>query len=202
MTSMLVAIGSFLAVVAEAVAGAWTVPKGKLWAKFRLIDKPFLFSLKTGIKMPTGEFKNEDGLIPVGEGQWDFDFVAQLGRSFWPLPLYGNVDIGYRLRTRNDAIDRDPGDERFLNAELGYNVTAKLMLVGKYELLRSDPSTEFGTIENRSQIKRITFLMPVLLYAIDECTVVEAALWISLNGRNYSAGRQFIMGLSTTVDGN
>ena len=76
------------------------------------------------------------------------------------------------------------------------------MLVGKYELLRSYPSTEFGTIENRSQIKRITFLMPVLLYAIDECTVVEAALWISLNGRNYSAGRQFIMGLSTTVDGN
>jgi len=291
MTSMLVAIGLFLATVAEVGAGAWTVPKGKLWgkvtyfqqstnewyvaspqfnghvvttgqrtrynfggqyeskalfaevfygvsdrfdlgvqvpyfdqsfvdetrsaavsdaglsdmrlwAKFRLIDKPFLFSLKTGVKMPTGEFKNEDGLIPVGEGQWDFDFVAQLGRSFWPLPLYGNVDICYRLRTRNDAIDRDPGDARFLNAELGYNVTDKLMLVGKYELLRSDPSTEFGTIENRSQIKRITFLMPVLLYAIDECTVVEAALRISLNGRNYPAGRQFIMGLSKTVDGN
>ena len=174
----------------------------RVFAKMRLIDKPFLFSLKTGVKMPTGEFKNEDGLIPVGEGQWDYDFVAQLGRSFWPLPLYGNVDIGYRVRTKNDEIDRDPGDEWFLNAELGYNITSKLMLMGKYELLRSDPSIEFGSIKNRSQIKRIAFLMPVLLYAIDERTAVEAALRISLNGRNYPAGRQFILGISTAVGGN
>jgi hypothetical protein len=111
-----------------------------LFAKFRLLEKPLLFTLKGGIKMPTGEFKNEDGLIPVGEGQWDFDLIAQLGRSFWPLPLYGNVDLGYRVRTKNDEIDRDPGDEWFLNAELGYNITRRLLLAGKYEALRSDPS--------------------------------------------------------------
>ena len=144
--------------------------------------------------MPTGEFKSEDGLIPVGEGQWDYDFVAQLGRSFWPLPLYANVDVGYRVRTKNDEIDRDPGDEWFLNAELGYNIARKLMLMGKYELLRSDPSIEFGSIVNRSQIKRIAFMMPVLLYAIDEHTAVEAALRISLNGRNYPAGQQLYPG--------
>jgi len=174
----------------------------RLFAKFRLVDKPVLFSLKTGVKMPTGEFKNEDGLIPVGEGQWDYDFVAQLGRSFWPLPLYANVDVGYRVRTKNDEIDRDPGDEWFLNAELGYNITRKLMLMGKYELLRSDPSIEFGSIVNRSQIKRIAFMMPVLLYAIDEHTAVEAALRISLNGRNYPAGQQFILGVSSAIGGS
>jgi hypothetical protein len=171
----------------------------RVFAKFRLIDKPFLLTLKTGAKMPTGEFKNEDGLIPVGEGQWDFDFIAQVGRSFWPLPLYGNVDVGYRIRTKNDEIDRDPGDEWFLNAELGYNITRKLMLMSKYELLRSDPSIEFGTIKNRSQIKRITFLTPVLLYAIDERMAVEAAVRISLNGRNYPAGGQFVLGVSMAL---
>lgn len=173
----------------------------RIVAKLRLIDKPFLVALKAGIKMPTGEFKNEDGLIPVGEGQWDYDLVTQFGRSFWPLPLYANVDIGFRLRTKNDEIDRDPGDEWFLNAELGYNITRKLILMGKYEMLRSDPSIEFGSISNKSQIKRITFLMPVLLYAIDERTAVETALRISLNGRNYPAGQQFILGLSTSLGG-
>ena len=151
--------------------------------------------------MPTGEFKNQDGLIPVGEGQWDYDFVAQLGRSFWPLPLYANVDVGYQVRTKNEEIDRDPGDEWFLNAKLGYNITRKLMLMGKYELLRSNPSIECGSIVNRSQFKRIAFLMPVLLYAIDERTAVEAALRISLNGRNYPAGQQYILGVSSAIGG-
>ena len=103
---------------------------------------------------------------------------------------------------KKDEIDRDPGDEWFLNAELGYNITRKLMLMGKYELLRSDPSIEFGSIVNRSQIKRIAFMMPVLLYAIDEHTAVEAALRISLNGRNYPAGQQFILGVSSAIGGS
>ncbi len=51
MTSMLVAIGLFLAVFAEAVAGAWTVPKGKLWAKFRLLDMQEVRS--SSLRLPT-----------------------------------------------------------------------------------------------------------------------------------------------------
>ena len=33
-----------------------------------MFSRPLLLTLKTGVKIPTGEFKNEDGLIPVGEG--------------------------------------------------------------------------------------------------------------------------------------
>ena len=137
----------------------------RVYGKLRLIDQTLIFTLKTGAKMPTGEFKNEDGLIPVGEGQWDFDFVAQFGRSFWPLLLYANIDLGYRVRTHNAEIDRDPG-----------------------EILRGDPAVVFGGIKADS--KRITYIMPVALYAIDDRSAVEAALGISLNGRNYPAGRQ------------
>ena len=133
-------------------------------AKLRLLAKPLVLAFKAGVKVPTGEFKNEDGLIPVGEGQWDFDFVGQVGRSFWPLPLYGNIDLGYRVRTRNEQIDRDPGDEWFLNAELGYQLVRQLMLLGKCELLRSRPAVVFGSIE--AEIKRITYLTPALLYAV------------------------------------
>ena len=171
----------------------------RVYGKLRLIDQPLIFTLKTGAKMPTGEFKNEDGLIPVGEGQWDFDFVAQFGRSFWPLLLYANIDLGYRVRTNNAEIDRDPGDEWFLNAEVGYNLTCKLMLIGKCEILRGDPAVVFGGIKADS--KRITYIMPVALYAIDDRSAVEAALRISLNGRNYPAGRQWVVGVSTALGG-
>ena len=166
-------------------------------AKFRLLAKPLVLAFKTGVKMPTGEFKNEDGLIPVGEGQWDFDFVGQVGRSFWPLPLYGNIDLGYRVRTRNEQIDRDPGDEWFLNAEMGYQLVRQLMLVGKCEVLRSNPAVVFGGIE--AEIKRITYLTPALLYTIGQRTTIEAAIRFSLNGRNFPAGRQLVLGLATTL---
>ena len=166
-------------------------------AKLRLLAKPLVLAFKAGVKVPTGEFKNEDGLIPVGEGQWDFDFVGQVGRSFWPLPLYGNIDLGYRVRTRNEQIDRDPGDEWFLNAEVGYQLMRQLMLVGKCEVLRSSPAIVFGSIE--AEIKRITYLTPALLYTIGQRTMIEAAVRFSLNGRNFPAGRQLVLGVATTL---
>ncbi len=169
-------------------------------AKVRLLIKPLVFALKAGVKVPTGDFKNEDGLIPVGEGQWDFDFVGQAGRSFGPRLLYGNIDLGYRVRTRNEQIDRDPGDEWFLNAELGYQLGHQLMLLGKYEVLRSQPAVVFGGIE--AEIKRITYLTPTLLYAVGQRTTVEVAVRFSLNGRNFPAGRQLVLGLATTLGKN
>lgn len=165
--------------------------------KFRLLAKPLVLALKAGVKMPTGAFKNEDGLIPVGEGQWDFDLVGQVGRSFWPRPLYGNLDLGYRVRTRNERIDRDPGDEWFLNAELGYQLARPLMLLGKCEVLRSRPAVVFGGIE--AEIKRIAYLTPALLYAVGQRTVIEVAMRFSLHGRNFPAGRQLVLGLATTL---
>ena len=171
----------------------------RVFAKWRVIQKPVLFSLKTVAKMPTGEFLNVDGLIPVGEGQWDFDFVGQLGRSFWPLPLYGNIDLGYRVRMKNKEIDRDPGDEWLLNAELGYNITRWSLLVGKLEAIRSKKGIAQG-IKSRSLIKRITYFSPVLMFSLSDYAVLELGVRFSLNGRNFSAGHQVTLGASTNVD--
>ncbi|MCE2451203.1 MAG: transporter [Candidatus Latescibacteria bacterium] len=111
--------------------------------------------------------------------------------------MYGNIDLGYRVRTRNEQIDRDPGDEWFLNAEVGYQLVRQLMLVGKCEVLRSNPAVVFGGIE--AEIKRITYLTPALLYAVGQRTMIEAAVRFSLNGRNFPAGRQFVLGVATTL---
>ena len=173
----------------------------RVMAKYRLLERPLVLTLKSAVKFPTGDFVNEDGLIPVGEGQWDFDFGVQVGRSFWPIPAYVAVDYAYRIRRENEEILRDPGEETLINGELGYNVTPKLLLAAKLELLRGGKGTDFG-IASTSSIKRITYLAPTVSYAIHGNTVAEAAARFTLNGRNFPAGKQIILGLSTEFDLN
>jgi hypothetical protein len=71
----------------------------RVYARWNFLTCPFLLTLKEGVKIPSGEFKNEESLIPVGEGQADYDFVLQAGRSLWPWPAYVNADIGYRVKS-------------------------------------------------------------------------------------------------------
>ena len=172
----------------------------RVFAKIRALTAPAVLTLKLGAKMPTGDFTNADGVIPVGEGQWDFDFVGQVGRSFWPLPLYANLDLGYRARMKNKDIDRDPGDEWFFNAEVGVNLSRRLLFMTKLEGLRSEASTDFGIIKNESQIKRITYLTPALSLGLSEQAALEVGLRYTLNGRNFPAGHQVTAGLSTSLN--
>lgn len=171
----------------------------RLLAKLRVLQRPAVLTLKGTVKFPTGNFVNEDGLIPVGEGQWDFDFVVQAGRSFWPLPVYVAADVGYRIRRENEEILRDPGEEWLINGEVGYNITPKLLLATKLELLRGGMGTDFG-IPSSSSIKRITYVAPTVSYALHERTAVEAAVRFSINGRNFPAGKQITVGMSTGFD--
>jgi len=165
------------------------------FAKVNVIQKPLVATLKLGFKAPTGNFQNQDGIIPVGEGQWDFDIIAQAGRSFWPIPLYTNFDLGYRLRLKNDAISRDPGDEWFFNAEVGYNPTSKLLLALKIEGIRGKPSRVFN-LELSRDVKRITYFAPTLLIGPYQNLSFESSLRISAGGRNFPAGRMWVAGIS------
>ena len=167
------------------------------YLKYRLFQAPAVGTFKFGVKTPTGEFLNLDGVIPVGEGQWDFDFVFQLGRSFWPLPAYANVDVGYRMRRRNDETGQDPGDEWSFLVEAGYTPVRGVLLAMKAEGIRGKTSTLFG-IHLLSGAKRITYLSPTLSLGPFRNMNVEAALRISLNGRNYPAGQMLLVGVSYT----
>ncbi len=167
----------------------------RAFLKFRLFQQPAIGTLKVGFKVPTGKFVNEDGMIPVGEGQWDFDFIFQTGRSFWPLPAYANLDLGYRLRLKNDEIARDPGDEFFFSGEVGYSPRPKLLVVLKLEGIRSKSATVLG-IRSASTVKRITYFVPTLSLGPFNNLSIEAALRASLNGRSFPAGQMLAVGLS------
>ena len=169
----------------------------RLLAKWRAFQAPAVVTLKAAVKMPTGEFRNEDGLIPVGEGQWDFGFILQAGRSFWPLPLYANADVGYRVRTENEEILRDPGDEWIIDLEAGGKAGGRIGLAFKLQMLRGLTGTDFG-FPSRTQVKRIIYLAPTLSLRLPGNSVLELAVRQSLGGMNFPAGRQFALGVSAT----
>ena len=66
------------------------------------------------------------------------------------------------MRLRNNAISRDPGDEWFFNAEVGYSPAAKLLIALKVEGIRGKPSKVFN-LELSRDVKRITYFAPTLL---------------------------------------
>ena len=173
----------------------------RIGAKWRLLQSPALFTVGLGAKIPTGEFRNEDGLIPVGEGQWDYIFAGQVGRSFWLFPMYANLGVEYWLRTENEQILRDPGDQWLLVAEVGYDLTKRFWTMVKYEMLRGKPSTDFGFLRNESEIKRITYLRPTVGYSVAKNTDLEFGVRYTLSGRNFPAGHQLLLGLSTEFAG-
>ena len=163
--------------------------------KVNLLNLPAVGTLKFGFKAPSGEFVNEDGLIPVGEGQWDFDAIVQMGRSFWPAPFYVNGDFGYRLRLRNAEIDRDPGDEWIFLAEAGMQLRRSVLVGIKIHGIRGKAATVFGA-RIQSDIKKISYISPVISLGPFRGFTLETAMNISVHGRNYPAGWMAVVGLS------
>ena len=156
-------------------------------------------AIKFLFKAPTGEFKNEQWLIPTGEGQWDFDFIFQVGRSFWPFRAYLNADLGYRMRLKNATIDRDPGDEFFWIGEFGYQGTDRISVALKFEGIRGQKSVTLG-LKNASDVKKITYTSPSVSVQRYSETRIEAGVRLSINGQNFPAGLMWTIGLTYQGD--
>lgn len=162
--------------------------------KINLVQKPFVGTVKFGFKAPTGEFVNEEGIIPVGEAQWDFDVVGQIGKSLWPLPVYANLDVGYRFRLKNEDIDRDPGNELLFLGEVGVNPRSWALVALKLEGIRGKKGKVLG-VTNDSLVKRISYLSPTAVLGPWNNVSFEAAARISLNGRSFPAGALYTIGV-------
>lgn len=171
----------------------------RLCARWRLARSPLVLALKVGAKLPTGEFRNQDGLIPVGEGQWDMDLTLQAGRSLWPAPVWASLDIGYRVRLKNRDTDLDPGDEGLVDAEIGWAPTRRLWLAMKLESVLGRTGRVFG-LQNPSLTRRITYMAPTASLVLFGATALEGAVRFTAAGRNYPAGHQLVLGLTTTLD--
>ena len=83
------------------------------------VRSPVPVAVRGGVKLPLGEFTRDAEIVPLSEGQTDWEVMVELGHSFYPVPLYVMAWAGYRWRAFNNEIDRKPGDERFAFAAVG-----------------------------------------------------------------------------------
>ncbi len=70
-------------------------------------------ALRGGVKLPGSDFPVDAEILPLTEGQRDWEVMLESGHSFAALPLYVRGWAGYRWREENRDIRRLPGDERF-----------------------------------------------------------------------------------------
>lgn len=77
------------------------------------VRSPVPVAVRAGVKFPLGDFSVDSEIVPLTEGQRDWEVLVELGHSFYPAPLYAMGWVGYRWRETNHEIERKPGDERF-----------------------------------------------------------------------------------------
>ena len=168
----------------------------RLEARYNLVQDPLVVTAGGTIKFPTGEFINDAEIVPVGEGQYDFDVFTEIGRSLWPTNGYITGKLGYRFRTENQETGIQFGNEILWRAEFGYRfsrrVSSKLLLRG----IHGSEATSFG-LPIESLRREIVFIEPGVYLNLTPSQGIEVTVPISLRGRNWPAGPVFTVSYIT-----
>ncbi len=166
----------------------------RVFGKVNLVHEPVVGTLMLGIKAPTGDFRAAPEAMSAGNGQWDVELIAQIGKSYWPIPIYANVDLGYRLRETNETIHHNPDDELIYNLEIGASPVEMLNIALKLEGISGSG-------------RRVTYAIPTAIVSLPQGIALEAAARVSVLGRadpslgapyTFFAGSTFLVGISYT----
>lgn len=166
----------------------------KIWARI----SPELFGLSTipmavrgGVKLQGSEFPIDSRIIPLTEGQRDWEVLVEVGHSFWPAPVYLAGWLGYRWREKNEEVDRDFGDEVFFWASGGGEVGRVTWKLAAEGLFGRTPVLERLPI--RSARRELIQLFPLVGYRLGP-GAVELGGRIPVTGRNLPAGPALSLG--------
>lgn len=160
---------------------------------------PVKVALRGGVKLPGSDFPVDAELIPLTEGQRDWELLVEVGRSFHPLPLYLKGWAGRRWRERNAEILWEPGDETFAFLAAGGSAGSFSWEVGA-EGLWGDPPVKEG-IRLESGRRRMIQLIPKLGADTGLGPVqLQVGAHLPLSGRNLPAGPSLRAGFFSTVD--
>ncbi len=152
-------------------------------------DVALPFAIRAGVKVPVGDFDVDAEIIPLGDGQRDWELMAELGHSFWPRSLYLSGWAGYRWREENTESRKDFGNEFFYFVQLGGRLGpfgCKLALDG----WDGAPGVTEG-IRVPSFRRQLVQLQPSVLYDTGSGQF-EVGARLALRGRSLPAGTAFM----------
>lgn len=171
----------------------------RFYARYRLLAHPVVASIRVGAKSPTGGINVDAEVVPIGEGQWDYEFFGDVGRSLTLIPGYVNLSLGYRQRTVNQDFNFKPGDEFTLLAEGGWQASTKIMAKASVGYLYS-ANPRALSITFKTQRRELLSITPAFLWTPYRTLTVETGVQLPVRGQDVPAGPQFNIGLMYTFD--
>ena len=166
----------------------------KLWlrvAPLKYLGVDFPFAIRGGVKIPIGEAPVDAEIIPLSEGQTDWEIMVEIGHSFWPRSVYVNGWVGYRLRELNEKAAIDPGEEIFFLAQVG-GAAGRFQYKVVAEGWNGDTPIQEGIPIVTSQ-RHYLQVTPSLWYET-ALGSFEVGWRVPLDGRNLPAGGALVVG--------
>lgn len=164
-------------------------------APLHYFGSDFPLAVRGGVKVSVGDFAVDSEVIPLGDGQTDWEIMTELGHSFYPFPAYVNGWVGYRWREPNEEAQRDFADEGFFLAQAGGNYGALgLQLVFEGMTSVTTPVIEGILLPNaeRSMLQ----VTPKISYGVGP-GVMSLGARVPLDGKNLPAGTSVVVGYFT-----
>lgn len=157
-----------------------------LAARYLLYSGPGnALSVQGLLKVPETYDESDD--VPLGNGQYDFEFRILFGQSLYPLiPGYCNLEAGYRFRRE------EPADEFRYLVEMGIDMTSKsyarVKLDGIQGMGNEDPDVDVNGNPTTTSDYNLGKLDICLGYKLSQAYGIEIAYTPSLYGENTAVG--------------
>lgn len=148
--------------------------------------------LRGGVKFAGTSFPVDATIIPLSEGQTDWEVSLESGYYFsgaFPLQVIGS--LGYRWRRLNEDNGRKPGDETFAFLSVGGPQSGWRWSLAVEALWGRAPE-DHGLLLTGSK-RKLLQLDPSLAYQLGR-SEVEVAMRIPLLGRNLAAANAVTIG--------
>jgi hypothetical protein len=163
----------------------------RLGSELLRVRLPVAVAIRGGVKLPGSDFPVDAEIIPLTEGQRDWELMLELGHSFYPVPIYAQGWVGHRWREENARADRKPGNEWFAFAAVGgqwRNFTWKFAAEG----VNGGPPRTLGIRLSNDQ-RDFVQLLPKIGYQMGP-GALEFGARIPVWGRNLLAGPALTVG--------
>jgi len=142
---------------------------------------PLPVSVRAGLKLPGSDFPVDSRVLPLSEGQTDYEVAVESGTGLAGDRMYVLAWFGYRWRTLNRGNGREPGDERFGHVSLGADLGAATLELGLDVLDGLAPSQDGLGLP--ASARRLTTVTPKLGWRAGPGRL-ELSAEIPVSGRN------------------
>ena len=174
----------------------------KVRGKVLLLREPLAVAPSFGVKMATGKREEVSTAQFVGAGQWDLEYMVDISRSLWPIPVFVSVTAGFRDRRMDEETLVTPGNEYVLVAEGGYRPLHRVTLQMAYDATWGGTETRglkgSSSVRKRSR-RRIAYLVPSAAFTLSRRAAAFALVRIPLGGINHMAGNVYTLGIDHRV---